>query len=189
MNRDAIVYSACSFLLGLILGSLLIGPRLAKPVWGPASAGPDGLKPVPTQSGDTMNIVRQQLATLKATVDRDPHNFAALVQLGNMYMDAAKYPQAIEYYERALAVRDDGNVRTDLGICYKQNGQLDKALAAFQKASADAPDQWQPLFNSAVVLGEMRRFDEARAIVAKLNAMRPNDPEVQRLEAALRGQQ
>jgi Flp pilus assembly protein TadD len=83
-------------------------------------------------------------------------------------------------------VRDDGNVRTDLGICYKQNGQLDKALAAFQKASADAPDQWQPLFNVAVVLGEMHRFGEARAIVAKLKTMRPNDPEVQRLEAALR---
>jgi tetratricopeptide (TPR) repeat protein len=133
-----------------------------------------------------MPVVRQQLATLKEIVERDPRNFAALVQLGNMYMDAAKYPQAIDYYERALAVRDDGNVRTDLGICYKQNGQLDKALAAFQKASADSPDQWQPLFNAAIVLGEMRRFAEARAIVAKLNAMRPNDPEVQRLEAALK---
>jgi tetratricopeptide (TPR) repeat protein len=185
MKRDSIVYSVCSFLLGLILGSLLIGPRLAKPSVGPASAGPDGLKPVPTQSGDPMNTVRHQLATLKETVDRDPHNFDALVQLGNMYMDAAKYPQAIEYYERALAVRNDGNVRTDLGICYKQNGQLDKALVAFEKASADSPDQWQPLFNEAVVLGEMHRVTEARAIVKKLKAMRPNDPEVQRLEAAL----
>jgi Flp pilus assembly protein TadD len=185
MTRDSIVYSICSFLLGLILGSLLIGPRLAKPSGAPAIAAEGGGAP----ASNPMPIVRQQLATLKETVDRDPRNFAALIQLGNMYMDAAKYPQAIDYYERALAVRDDGNVRTDLGICYKQNGQLDKALAAFQKASADSPDEWQPLFNIAIVLGEMRRFGEARAIVAKLNAMRPNDPEVQRLEAAVRGQQ
>ena len=178
MNRDSIVYSICSFLLGLILGSLLIGPRLGKPAAEGGGAPPS----------NPMPIIRQQLATLKETVDRDPGNFAALVQLGNMYMDAAKYPQAIDYYERALAVHDDGNVRTDLGICYKQNRQLDKALAAFQKASADSPDEWQPLFNAAIVLGEMRRFAEARAIVARLNAMRPNDPEVQRLEAALRGQ-
>ena len=93
---------------------------------------------------------------------------------------------AIDYYERALAVRSDGLVRTDLGICYKQNGQLDKALAAFQKASEESPGQWQPLFNAAAVLGEMHRVDEARAVVSKLKAMRPNDPEVQRLEAALK---
>ena len=184
MNRDAVVYSVCSFLLGLILGSLLIGPRLANR-HAPAMAAEDGGAPRPPAS-NPMPVVRQQLAALKATVDRDPRNFGALVQLGNMYMDAAKYPQAIEHYERALTVRDDGNVRTDLGICYKQNGQLDKALAAFQKAAADSPDQWQPLFNAAIVLGEMRRFDEARAILAKLKAMRPNDPEVQRLEAALK---
>ena len=188
MSRDSIVYSVCSFLLGLILGSLLIGPRLAKPGGAPASPPASAAEGGGAPPSNPMPIVRQQLATLKQTVDRDPRNFAALVQLGNMYMDAAKVPQAIDYYERALAVRDDGNVRTDLGICYKQNGQLDKALAAFQKASADSPDQWQPLFNAAIVLGEMRRFSEARAIVAKLNAMRPNDPEVQRLEAALRGQ-
>src|SRR5438876_7391237 len=157
MSRDSIVYSVCSFLLGLILGSLLIGPRLK--VWEPASADPDRLKPVPTQTGDTMNMVRQQLAALKATVDRDPRNFDALVQLGNMYMDAAKYPQAIDYYERALAVREDPDVRIDLGISYKQSGQLDKALAAFQKAGAEAPNQWQPMFNAAIVLGEMHRYD------------------------------
>src|SRR6202011_403247 len=88
MSRDSIVYSVCSFLLGLILGSLLIGPKLASRGVGPASAGPDGPKPVPTQSGDPMNTVRQHLASLKEAVARDPHNFDALVQLGNMYMDA-----------------------------------------------------------------------------------------------------
>jgi tetratricopeptide (TPR) repeat protein len=187
MSRDSIVYSICSFLLGLILGSLLIGPKLAKPSGAPApppaSGAAEGGGAPPS---GPMNMVRQQLASLKEAVARDPRNFDALVQLGNMYMDAAKYPQAIDYYERALAVRNDGLVRTDLGICYKQNGQLDKALAAFQKASADSPGQWQPLFNAAAVLGEMHRFDEARAVVSKLKAMRPNDPEVQRLEAALK---
>ena len=45
MNRDSIVYSVCSFLLGLILGSLLIGPRLAKSGGAPAIAAEGGGAP------------------------------------------------------------------------------------------------------------------------------------------------
>ena len=184
MNRDSIIYSICSFLLGLIIGSLLIGPRLGKlsgaPAPPPAQTGPS------QPTGNPMEAVRQQIAALKEAIDRNPRNFDALVQLGNLYMDAAKYPQAIDYYERALAVSENPDVRVDLGICYKQSGQLDKALAAFRKAGAEAPNQWQPMFNAAIVLGEMQRFDEARALIGELKKIRPNNPEVQRLEAALK---
>jgi len=184
MNRDSIIYSICCFLLGLIIGSLLIGPRLGKlsgaPAPPPAQTGPS------QPTGNPMEAVRQQIAALKEAIDRNPRNFDALVQLGNLYMDAAKYPQAIDYYERALAVSENPDVRVDLGICYKQSGQLDKALAAFRKAGAEAPNQWQPMFNAAIVLGEMQRFDEARALIGELKKIRPNDPEVQRLEAALK---
>jgi tetratricopeptide (TPR) repeat protein len=184
MSRDSIVYSVSSFLLGLIMGSLLIGPRVGKLCGAPA--------PPPAQTTETqpaanpMDTVRQQLATLKEAVDRNPRNFDALVQLGNLYMDAAKYPQAIDYYGRALAVRESPDVRVDLGICYKLSGQLDKALVAFQKAAEEAPNQWQPTFNTAIVLAEMHRFDEARSLIGKLKKIRPDDPEVQRLETALR---
>ena len=132
-----------------------------------------------------MTAVRQQLATLKEQVARDPHNADALVQLGNMYMDAAKNDEAATYYERALAVRDDTNVRVDLGICYKNAGHPEKALAAFRRAAEQSPGQWQPLYNEAIVLGEMRRFDEARAVAAKLKRLRPEDRDVQRLDQAL----
>ena len=44
-----------------------------------------------------------------------------------------------------------------------------------------APGQWQPLFNEALVLIDLHRVDEARALAAKLQQMRPNDPDVQRL--------
>ena len=186
MQRDAIVFSVCSFLLGLTIGSLLIGPHLARrgqpPSAVPAAATAGGGGPPPS---NPMDAVRQQIAQLNAAVERDPRKFEALAQLGGMYMDAAKYPQAIAYFERALAVREEPSVRTDLGICYKQSRQAEKALAAFQKASAEAPDQWQPLYNEAIILGEMQRFDEARALVPKLQKLRPGDPDVQRLARAL----
>jgi tetratricopeptide (TPR) repeat protein len=167
MKRDTLVFTICGFALGLVIGSFLIGPHLprataanaAEPAAAPASAAATNDAPPMAQ----MNAVREQLAKLMETVERDPRNFAALAQLGNMYMDAAKFPQAIDYFERALAVREDATVRTDIGICYKQAGQLEKARAAFERAAADAPDQWQALYNEAVVLGEMSRWDTYRA--------------------------
>lgn len=187
MNRDTVIYCTCTFLLGLVIGSFVIGPHLrpkAAPAAESAAADPPASQAAPPDM-NAMNTVREQLAKLKEQVARDPNDTAALAQLGDMYMDAAKYPEAIRYFERALAIREDSNVRTDLGICYKQNGQLDKSLAAFQRAGAESPDQWQPLYNETIVLGEMKRFDEARAIAAKLKKMRPDDPEVQRLDQSL----
>ena len=133
-----------------------------------------------------MDAVRRQIASLNDAIARDPRNYDALSQLGAMYMDAGKFPQAIEYFERSLAIHEDPNVRTDLGICYKQAGQLDRALATFRKAREEAPDQWQPIYNEAIVLGEMHRFDDARALLPKLQKLRPGDPDIQRLEQALR---
>ena len=191
MKRDIAVYCSCTFLLGLVIGSFVIGPRLATRQATPspteAAASPAAAPPAAGAASpeNPMMAVRQQIATLKDQIARNPRDTEALVQLGSMYMEAAKFPEARQYFERALAIREDANVRIDLGICYKQEGQLDQSLQAFKQAAADAPGQWQPAFNEAIVLGEMRRFDEAKAIVARLKVMRPNDPDVQRLDQAL----
>lgn len=180
MNRDTVVYCTCTFLLGLVIGSLAVGPHLR-----PRNTPAEPAAAAPPADMSTMNTVREQIAKLKAQIAQNPNDAAALVSLGDMYMDAAKFPDAIQYFERALAIHEDPNVRIDLGICYKQSGQLDRSLAAFQRANAEAPDQWQPLYNEAIVLGEMKRFGEARAIAAKLTKMRPDDAEVQKLVQAL----
>ena len=184
MSRDNLVFTACGLLLGLIIGSFVIGPHLAKP------AAPETVAEVPaaaqTPAGNPMEAVRNQIAGLKDQVARDPRNFDALVQLGNMYMDAAKFPQAIDYYQKALAVREEPVVRTDLGICLKQTGQLDQALAAFRRASSEAPQEWQADYNAAIVLADLRRFREARALTAKLKTSHPNEPDVQKLDGALK---
>lgn len=206
MSRDNVVFAACGLLLGLIIGSLVIGPKVAQsklagadattsttaapvassPADSPAQSPASSMSPAAaTATGSPMAAVLQKIASLKQQLEQNPNDFDALSQLGNLYMDAGKYPQAIGYYERALAVHDDPSIRTDLGISYKESGQLDKALAALQQVAAEKPDQWQPLFNEAIVLVEMKRFDEARAIGAKLKAMRPDDPAVQKLNAAL----
>jgi len=192
MKRDSLVFTICGFALGLVIGSFLIGPHLAQTSLGPASGVANAAEPAAAPAAAAgappmaqMNAVREQLAALKAAVEKNPRDVAALTQLGGMYMDAAKYPQAADYFERALAVREDPTVRTDLGICYKQNGQPEKAVEAFARAASDAPDQWQALYNEAIVLGEMQRWDEAKSVAAKLKAMRPGDAQVAQLAQAI----
>jgi|GEM_PF-546986 len=198
MSRDNIVYTACGLLLGLVIGSFLLGPKLARS----KLAGPDQIPsstsaaPAPESAAmpaapaggaasSPMEQVRQQLEMLKKQIAQNPNDFDALVQLGNMYMDVSKFPQAIEYFNRALAVREEPSVRTDLGICYKQSGQMQQARDAFQKVATEQPDQWQAIYNLAIVDGEMKDYTAARAELAKLKQMRPDDPQVVKLEQAL----
>ncbi|MGZ7042328.1 MAG: tetratricopeptide repeat protein, partial [Thermoanaerobaculia bacterium] len=145
MTKDNVVYTICGLVLGLIIGSFLIGPRLAKTPLAPAPVQAEAsgeAPPAAPMQGDpnTMTRVMEQLSTLKETVARDPNNFDALAQLGSMYMQAAKYPQAIEYLERALRVRSDASLRADLAVCYKQSGQPDRALAELQRVIRDDPN-------------------------------------------------
>jgi len=156
MQRDTLVFSICSFLLGLTIGSLLIGPHLKRFAGTPAAAtAVESASP----QGNPMEQVRAQLAQLNETVKRDPKNFDALAQLGSMYMMAAKFPEAIDYFERALAVHDDPDLRNDLGTCY---------------------------YDEALRLAQAKRTSEARALMPRLEQLKPGDPDVQRLAQALK---
>ena len=100
MIRDTIIFTACGFLLGLTLGSFVIGPKIAQSKLAGApvdaesrSAAKRRRRATAARQSDGRRCM-QQLATLKETVAKDPNDFDALVQLGNMYMDAAKFPQA-----------------------------------------------------------------------------------------------
>jgi tetratricopeptide (TPR) repeat protein len=191
MKRETWVFTICGFALGLVIGSFLIGPHLARTPLAASGGAANAAEPAPQQASAgappmaQMNAVREQLAALKQSLEKNPRDVNALTQLGNMYMDAAKYQQAADYFERALAVREDPTTRTDLGICYKQNGQGEKAVEAFERAAAEAPGQWQALYNEAVTLGELQRWSDAKKVAAKLSAMRPGDAQVAQLVQAI----
>src|SRR5260221_5170511 len=92
MSRDNIVFTTCGLLLGLIIGSFLIGPRLAPKVASSDSAtvgeAPAGTAPAPATASSapamgggnaqTMNAVREQLANLQAAAGRGAKNFQRL---------------------------------------------------------------------------------------------------------------
>ncbi len=116
-----------------------------------------------------------QAAPLIARLTAEPANPAVLIEVGNIYYDAQQYPLAVDYYSRALKAKPaDAAVRTDMATAYWYMGQTDRALAEFDKALADAPDNPNTLFNRGLV--KWRAKKDAAGALADWNRLLATDP-------------
>jgi len=87
-----------------------------------------GAQPQVTQAPPSLSVegggppasVRMQLEQMRARVARNPKDDVALTQLGDMYLAAGKYAQAIPYYRRALAANKT-NVAAKEGLQQAQS--------------------------------------------------------------------
>jgi len=95
--------------------------------------------------------------------------------------------KARDYFARYLEVRpNDVDVMTDLGVTYRELGQFDRALDLFQQAHRLAPEHWQSLYNTVVVLGfNLKKYPDAQAALEELRKMQPNNADVERLATEL----
>ena len=165
---------------------------LADPHAGLAGVGPGATRDLPGSGGGQPSlagdpVARQKLSDLEAAVAKEPKNADLLVQLGNTAYDVEDWKKAIDAYEKALKLRDaDPNVLTDLGVAYRNSGNLDKALAMFTQASARDPNHWPAQFNLAIVYGiDKGETKKALEILTKLKREHPEIPALDRLAGEL----
>jgi tetratricopeptide (TPR) repeat protein len=99
---------------------------------------------------------QKELQILKGILEKEPENRNAWVQLGNKHFDLDQPMEAIEAYDKALAIEgNDPNVLTDQGIMYRRIGWFKQAIENFSKANKIDPKHPQSLLN----LGIVYRFD------------------------------
>ena len=95
----------------------------------------------------------QMLQALQENVRQNPDDAAAWIQLGHLNFDRNAVPEAIEAYERALALApENAPVITDLGIMYRRAGRPEDAVHAFERAIAVDPRLENAHFNKGVGL-------------------------------------
>jgi tetratricopeptide (TPR) repeat protein len=97
-------------------------------------------QPVQTPMPSGPIQMNQEIQILKNAVKQDPANVGAWIRLGNLLMDSARYPEAIDAYEKALELDPKNvDVRVDMGTCYRRVRRADRAAEEFRKAISINP--------------------------------------------------
>jgi len=213
MNKDQLQFLVSGVLFGFLIGYLIAyavhEPRVvgrAAPVpaagnmgmsGGPAGGAPAGMgagaAPMNphAQGGEgsdqMMNMIFEEIGALKEAIAKDPKNLQALTRMANLYHDGAKFDQAIELYERVLAITpEDVNARTDMGICMRELGKPDEAVAQFRKSLSYDAKHWQSWLNLGVVsLFDKQDVAAASEAFAKLEELNPGFKDLPLLKEAV----
>jgi tetratricopeptide (TPR) repeat protein len=191
MKAESIVFAIAGMCFGVILGWVLgsqqgSGPAAIAQLTPAAGQGgaatPGAPRPAPA-------LDESRAKALLTTVNGEPGNAQARVELGNVYFDAERFADAIKWYEEALKL-DPKNVdaSTDLGVSYYYTGQPDRALQQFDYSLKLDASHTKTLLNQGIVLAFGKQDLKAAAESWKqVVAIAPNSPEGQTAQRALDG--
>lgn len=169
MKKETLLVAVVTLVAGFIIG-LLVSQNDS----GSGSRIPKGTPagPVPTVN------LQQKLGELKNIVAKDPTNFQAWVALGNEYFDSNQFMDAIEAYDKALAIKPDSpNVLTDQGVMFKRLGWFDRAIGNFTKANEIDPSHATSVYNLGIVYRyDLQDFPKAQEAWTKFLEINPTGP-------------
>ena len=193
MKLESVVYALSGVFFGLIVGWIIGGqqaqlaPR-ARAVPQVESAPPQAAPAVADLNTPAPAILDQtKVQALEAVAQRDPKNAVARAQLGDLYYDSGKYPEAIKWYQESLSLNPkDVNVSTDLGVSYYYNKDTDRAIQQLQHSLEIDPAHPKTLLNLGVVRAFGNRdLKGATEVWQKLVEVAPQSPEGQQAKQAL----
>lgn len=127
------------------------------------------------------------IAAMKADVEREPNNLEKITRLANFLYDNKKYPDAIEWYKKALKLDPKNpNIETDLGTAYYYTGDNDSALLHFENSLKSDPRHVQTIHNKFIVLIDGKKdLPAARAALKQLESVDPQNPSLPSLREML----
>jgi tetratricopeptide (TPR) repeat protein len=180
MKLDAVVYTVAGMAFGVILGWVIGSQQLGRTAAVPAAA------PV-QQSAPPLDQAR--VDQLTATLNGDPKNTTAIVQLANVYFDAERFTDAISWYEKAIALDPkNADVSTDLGVSYYYTNRTEEALKRFEVSLKINPNHTKTLLNKGIVLAFGKEdLKGAAAEWQKVVDLAPGTPEGEAAKRALEG--
>jgi tetratricopeptide (TPR) repeat protein len=110
---------------------------------------------------------------IKAYLFDNPNDFDALSALGDKYFEAGQYFEAIQTYDKALAVNPEcTDCLNDQGLAYFYAGDANSAIDSLDKAIAINPDYPNTWLSKGFILISEGRYQEA---IAPLNKVKELD--------------
>ena len=110
---------------------------------------------------------------MKTQLLSNPSDFAALSELGDLYFESSQYFEAIQMYDRAIAVNPAcADCYNDKGLALFYLGDADGSLTALNKATTIDPNYVHAWLSTGFVMVATGRYEEA---VAPLNKVKELD--------------
>jgi predicted O-linked N-acetylglucosamine transferase (SPINDLY family) len=107
-------------------------------------------------------------------LDAEPHHYDALNAMGVLAGQSKDLQQAIQYFERAIAIQPGNSAaHCNRGLALRQLRQPDAALACFDRAIALDPTSAIAHYSRAETCTDLGRIDEALASYDKAVAINP----------------
>lgn len=184
------VFGIAGVFFGLLVG-WMIGSQAVRNAPSVPSAGVPAPASSP-QSGQAPTappLDESRIAALRAAAEKDPADAAVRVQLGDLYFDAERFPEAARWYEDALrADPKNVNASTDLGIAYYYMNQADRALGQFERSLALDPQHTKTLLNIGIVRAFGKQdLDGAAQAWRRVVELAPDSTEARMAGQALKG--
>jgi len=86
---------------------------------------------------DQQGKSEEAIAEFEEVIKLSPDNTSAIVKIAQFFMEKQKYAEAIPYWEKFVELQPEiMGAWHNLGICYGQSGQSEKALEAVKKAES-----------------------------------------------------
>ncbi|MFL6256520.1 MAG: tetratricopeptide repeat protein [Pyrinomonadaceae bacterium] len=117
-----------------------------------------------------------------------PEEFDVILGLGNANFDAERFEDAGRWYGAALKRQPDNvNVRTDLGLTFffREPRDIERAVKEFRASLERDPAHVPTLQNLTIALNAAGDREGARATLAKLEKVSPQNAALPRLRAEL----
>jgi tetratricopeptide (TPR) repeat protein len=111
----------------------------------------------------------QAITILQQATQADPNQDVTWANLGEIQAKAKKYPEAIESYQKAIALKPtSGPYHSGLADAYAKSGQTEKAVQEWATAAQNDPtNAGSYYFNEGAVLTNTGKIDEAIAAFDK----------------------
>lgn len=140
------------------------------------------------QQGDYMRAFREYYANMYAT----PWNISPYIHAANMLIKAKQFHRALPILYESLKVEETAFANKWIGQILLDRGKLDEAMPYLNKALQVTPNDPQLLFNLGGAHALRNEFDQALALLKKLERIQPDFPGardlIQQIQKVMHGQ-
>lgn len=187
MKPEALALGVAGLFGGLLIGWIIGAQYTGRPMAPLPTPAPASTSAGTMAAPEPGPVDEARAASLRAEAEARPEDAAVRAELGNVYFDAARYNEAITWYEAALAVDPrDADISTDLAVSYYYTDQADRALQQFAHSLDVDPDHTKTLLNLGIVRAFAKRdLPGAVDVWERVIALAPDSPEGRAARQAL----